>query len=64
MARNKKENIEGFVVDKKKELIWALSEQGYNTRQLSYVFGISRAGAHNIIQEMPSNWVSPWVKKK
>lgn len=55
---------EQYLVDKKRELIYALHKQGYNSRQLAYLFGVSRSFAHNIVQEIPANWESPWKKVK
>lgn len=59
----KKTEMEQYVIDKKRELIFALHKQGYNSRHLSFLFGVSRSQAHNIVQEMPKNWESPWKKQ-
>jgi len=61
-AMNKKE-IEPYIEEKKNELMWGVASQGYNSRQIAYFFGISRSQAHNIMQDVPKNYKSPWSKK-
>lgn len=59
-----KTEIETYAVEKRNELIWAISQQGFNLRQLAYIFGISKSQVHNILKEMPVNWETPWKKIK
>jgi len=58
----KQKEVEQYLIDKRKEFIFALTKQGYNTRQIAYIFGMSRSNAHVIMQQMPENYVSPWKK--
>lgn len=60
----KPKDIEPFIVDKRKEFIFALTKQGYNSRQIAYIFGMSRSNAHNIMSQMPFNYESPWKKQQ
>lgn len=54
--------MQPYVIEKRNELIWALATQGYTTRQIGFIFGISKSTAHNIMSKMPAGWVSPWIK--
>lgn len=58
-----KKEIEGYAVEKRNELLWSIHSQGFNLRQLAFIFGMSKSQAHNIINEKPKGWVSPWVKR-
>jgi len=53
-----------FLREKRTELIWALSQQGYNGSQIAQLFNIARSTAHEIIKQMPEGWTSPWRKTK
>lgn len=59
-----KKEIETYAVEKRNELIWAVSSQGFNLRQLAFIFGMSKSQAHNILQDKPTGWESPWKKIK
>lgn len=59
-----KKQIEEYAVEKRNELVWAISDQGFNLRQLSFIFGMSKSQIHNILQDKPKGWTSPWVKVK
>lgn len=60
----KQRDIEPYIIDKRKEFIFALTKQGYNSRQIAYIFGMSKSNAHLIMQQMPANYESPWKKQK
>lgn len=53
---------EQHILDKRKELVWALAKQGYTMAQLGRLFNISRARVSIIAKEMPTGWQSPWKK--
>lgn len=54
-----------FLKEKRAELIWALSKQGYNYEQLALIFGFkSRSSVYEIVKKMPKGWESPWHKDK
>lgn len=55
--------IEEHLLQKRKELMFALSKQDYTTAQIGRLFNISRARAHAIIKTMPVGWRTPWVKQ-
>lgn len=54
--------IEKHIEDKRTELIWALHRQDYTSRQLAYIFGMSRSNVHKITSKMDPKWQSPWKK--
>lgn len=53
-----------YLREKRAELMWALSKQGYNGAQLAQLFNIARSTAHEIIKQMPEGWETPWHKDK
>lgn len=55
-------STEQHILDKRKELVWALAKQGYTMAQLGRLFNISRARVSIIAKEMPTGWQSPWKK--
>lgn len=57
-------NMPPYLKDKRNELMWALSKQGFNGSQLAQLFNIHRSTAHEIIKKMPEGWESPWRKTK
>lgn len=57
-------NMPQYLKDKRNELIWALSKQGFNGSQLALIFSIHRSTVHEIIKKMPEGWESPWRKTK
>jgi len=60
MAERKK--IEGYLLEKRNEILWSMSLQDYSLSQLAWVFGISKTAIYNIVKERPENWISPWTK--
>lgn len=59
---NKETQIKPHLLIKRRELIWALSKQGYTSGEIASIFGLSRSRAHAISSTVPEGWVSPWVK--
>ena len=51
-----------FIKDKRKELIWSISEQDYSLPEMADIFGSNTSTLHRIIKEMPKGWKSPWIK--
>jgi len=56
-------HIEPYLREKRQELIWALAKQGYTAAQLSKIFGVDQSTASRIIDAMPKDWRTRWVKK-
>lgn len=54
--------LEKHLIDKRNELIWALSLQDYTHAQISRIFNINRSTALRIIKKKPSGWQPKWVK--
>jgi len=57
-------NMPTHLRQKRSELMWALSKQGYNGTQIALLFGVGRSTAFEIIKKMPKDWETPWSKKK
>ena len=57
------QGIRQHVKDKKRELIYALSEQEYSYAEIAYIFGIPRSSAHYIVSRKPAGYKSKWVKR-
>lgn len=54
--------MEPYLREKRSELIWALSKQGYTGAQLAKLFGATRSTISFIIKQMPSDWQPKWKK--
>ena len=57
-----KKYIKAHLSTKRAELVWALSQQDYNTEELGAIFGLTRQRIFDIIKTMPEGWKSPWMK--
>ena len=55
--------IEQHLKDKREELIWALSLQGYTHAQIARIFGMSRVSVGRIVVNMPKDWQPKWIKR-
>jgi len=53
---------EPLLLEKRKEIMWSLTSQGYNNAEIGRIFGISRSRANVIMGQMPKRYKSPWVK--
>jgi len=60
----KKLGIKPHLSIKRAELIWALAQQGYSDADIGNIFNITRQRVLAVRGEMPSGWVSPWIKIK
>lgn len=56
--------MEEFLREKREELVWALSAQGYTDAQIGRLFNVSRATIFHIIRRKPKSYKSPWRKVK
>ena len=57
---------EQYLLDKRDELMWALSvQQDYQPFQIAKIFNIRHLSTvTRIIMRKPERWVSPWVKRE
>ena len=51
------------LTNKRNELIWALSEQEYSYSQMGVIFNVNKTTIMRAIQQKPSWWITPWVKR-
>ncbi|QDP67636.1 MAG: hypothetical protein Tp172MES00d2C118482111_30 [Prokaryotic dsDNA virus sp.] len=56
-------DIEPYLLEKRKEFIWALKTQQYSDAQIGRIFNLTRARIGVIVREMPKNYQSPWIKR-
>jgi len=54
--------IEPHVQDKRDELVWALSAQGYSASQIGSIFNLHRSTVIRIVAAKPDGWKVKWVK--
>lgn len=54
--------IEQHLLDKRNELVWALSKQDYKDAQIARIFNVDRAVIGRIIKRMPKHWKPKWQK--
>ena len=50
------------LIDKRDELIWALSYQDYNGQDIGVIFNINRSSVKHIIDKKPKDFKPKWVK--
>jgi len=55
-------NVESFLLDKRNELVWALSFQNYSDAQISRMFNVHRSTILRILRQMPRKWEPKWIK--
>lgn len=60
MARPAEEKL--HLYEKRKELIWALSYQGYSGADIAVIFNVNRSVTNRIIKECPDYWKPKWKK--
>ena len=48
--------------EKRQELIWAVSAQGYNDVEVGQMFGVHKATIGRIIRKRPKDYKPKWVK--
>ena len=56
--------VKPHILDKRNELVWAISAQGYSLGEIVDMFGsvTSRTRAQRIIALKPLEWVPKWTK--
>ena len=50
------------LIDKRDELIWALSYQDYNGQDIGVIFNINRSSVKHIIDKKPKDYKPKWTK--
>lgn len=50
------------LIDKYKELVWALSLQDYNNQDIGTIMNRTRSVISRVINERPKNYQAKWVK--
>ena len=60
----KQELMRELLATKRKELIWALSKQGYTHEDITEILRpVDRSNITRLINQMPDDWEPKWVKK-
>lgn len=55
--------IKAYLLDKREELIWALSLQDYSNTDISIIFGIKHpTQVLRIVERKPKDWMPKWHK--
>ena len=52
-----------YLREKRRELLWAMSEQDYTQTDLAQIFGSNTSVINRIIKSKPKGWKSPWYKR-
>lgn len=48
--------------EKRNELIWAISLQGYTYTEIGSIFNVDKSTVMRIINAMPAGWETKWKK--
>lgn len=59
---HKRYRLEKYLVEKRAELIWALSLQEYTNAQIARIFRLDAENTIHIIKQKPKDWKPKWVK--
>lgn len=52
-----------YIKDKRDEIIWALSRQGYTNSQVGEIFNVDRSTILRIVERCPKEWKTKWIKR-
>lgn len=55
--------LEPYLIEKRNEIMWALSTQGHSTTDIGRIFNISKSRTSVILRAMPKGYTSKWVKR-
>lgn len=61
MPKLKKEKL--HLAEKRYELMWALSLQGYNGEEIGIIMGFNRSTVKRVLDKMPKGYTAKWVKR-
>lgn len=50
------------LIDKYKEIAWALAYQGYNNQDIGTIMNRTRGVISRVMEEMPKDYKPKWVK--
>ena len=62
-AVHKRFRLEKYLIEKRAELIWALSLQEYTNAQIARIFRLPEENTIYIIKQRPKDWLPKWIKK-
>lgn len=54
--------VEQHLMDKRDELVWALSLQDYNRADIGKIFNVHRSVISRIMKKKPRDWKPKWIK--
>lgn len=54
--------VEKHLIDKRNELIYAISLQNYTDAQIGRMFNLNRSTIMRIIKGKPTGWKPKWIK--
>ena len=57
-----KKEIPQHVIEKRLELLYAISLQGYTMSEIAFIFGMPKSTAHKYISQRPVGWTAKWRK--
>ena len=60
---HKRYRLEKYLIEKRTELIWALSLQEYTNAQIARIFRLDEENTIYIIKQKPKDWLPKWIKK-
>ncbi len=60
---NSGQPLEQYLLEKRNEIIYALSSQDYNEAQIGRIFRLSRVSVHRILKDKPNGYRPKWVKR-
>ena len=58
-----KKEIPKHVIEKRLELLYAISLQGYTMSEIAFIFGMPKSTVHKYISQRPSDFQPKWVKR-
>jgi len=60
---NRGQPLEQYLLEKRNEIIFALSAQDYTEAQIGRIFRLARVSVHRILKDKPSGYRPKWVKR-
>jgi len=55
--------MKSHLIEKRNELIWALSLQEYSLAQIGKIFNVDRSTIMRIVRTKPQDWKPKWIKQ-
>lgn len=57
-----KKEIPLHVIEKRIELLYAISLQGYTMSEMAFIFGMPKSTVHKYVSTRPKDWTPKWRK--